>query len=138
MEEINSLNILGKYSTCSSILKKHQCNGKKLAIIIPIPKKFSKRMSNFRGIFLMSIAVKTFNRIILNRIYDKISPHLRPFQARFRKRKSCTEQIHIIWHILEQYDQQKILLIMTFIDLKKAFDSEKRETMWKIREYLKK
>ena len=33
-------------------------------------------MSNVRGIFLMSIAVMTFNHIILNRIYDEISPHI--------------------------------------------------------------
>ena len=67
----------------------------KKAIIIPVPKKLSKSMSNFRGISLISIAAKTFNHVILNRIYDEISPQLLPFQAGFR-RKSCIEQINII------------------------------------------
>ena len=89
-------------------------------------------MSNFRGISLMSIAAKVFNRVILNRIYDEISLHLRPFQAGFRRGKSCTEQIHIIRRILEQYHQKNIPTFMIFIDFKKAFDSINKDTMWKI------
>ena len=91
----------------------------KKAIIIPVPKKSSKNMSNFRGISLMSIAAKVFNRVILNRIYDEISSRLRPFQAGFERGKSCTEQIHIIRRILEQYHQKNISTVMTFIDFKK-------------------
>ena len=62
----------------------------KKTIIIPIAKKLSKSLSNIRGISLMSIAAKTFNRVILHRTYDEISPQLRPFQAGFRRRKSYT------------------------------------------------
>ena len=80
----------------------------------------------------MSIAAKVFNRVILNRIYDEISLHLRPFQAGFRRGKSCTEQIHIIRRILEQYHQKNIPTFMTFIDFKKAFYSINRDTIWKI------
>ena len=104
----------------------------KKAIIIPVPKKPIKNMSNFRGISLMSIAAKVFNRVILNRICNEISPRLRPFQAGFRRSKSCTEQIHIIRQILKQYHQKNIPTVMTFIDFKKAFDSINGETMWKI------
>ena len=68
----------------------------KKAIIIPVSKKSSKNMGNFRGISLMSIAAKVFNRVILNRIYDEISSRLRPFQAGFKRGKSCAEKIHII------------------------------------------
>ena len=89
-------------------------------------------MNNFRGISLMSIAAKVFNRVILNRIYDEISKILRPFRAGFRKKKSCTEQIHIIRRIIEQYHQKNKPIVMTFIDFKKAFDSIDREIMWKI------
>ena len=83
------LNTFGRYSTLSEIMKKRQHNGKK-AIIIPVLKKSSKSMSNFRGIFLMLIAAKVFN-FVTHRIYDEISSHLRPFQAAFRRGKSCTE-----------------------------------------------
>ena len=112
-------------------MKKHQRNGKK-AIIIPVPKKPSKNVSNFRGISLMSIAAKVFNRVILNRIYDEISLRLRSFQDGFRRGKSCTEQIHIIKQILEQYHQKNIPTVMTSIDIKKAFNSINRDTMLKI------
>ena len=88
-------------------------------------------MSNFREISLMSIAAKVFNRVILNRIYDEISPRLGPFQAGFRRGKNCTEKIHIR-RILEQYHQKNIPTFMTVIDFRKAFDSINRETMWKI------
>ena len=91
--------------------------------IIPIPKKPSKSKSNFRGISLISIVAKVFYRVILNRIYDEVSPRLRSFQAGFRRGKSCTEQLHI----LEQYHQKNIPIIMTFIDFKKAFDSLNRK-----------
>ena len=91
-------------------------------------------MSNVRGISLMSIAAKVFNHVTLNRIYHEISSRLRPFQAGFRRGKSCIEQIHIIRQILEQY-QKNIPTVMTFIDFKKAFDSINRDTMWKILRY---
>lgn len=81
---------------------------------------------------LLSITAKVFNRVILNRIYDEVSPQLRPFQAGLRRGKSCTEKIHNIRRILEQYHQKNISIIITFIDFRKAFDSAKRETMWRI------
>ena len=89
-------------------------------------------MSNFRGISVMSIAAEVSNRFVLNRIYGKISARLCPFQAGFRRGKSCTEQTHIIRRTLEHYHQKNTRTVMTFMDFKKAFDSINRVTMWKI------
>ena len=120
-------------SICNSILNgqdpPHQW---KENMIVPIPKKPSKSMSDFRGISLMSIVAKAYNRMILNRIYDPIDEVLRPFQAGFRKSRSCAEQIHILRRIIEAYHQRQLPIIATFIDFKKAFDSVDREAMWKI------
>ena len=77
----------------------------------------------------MSIAAKFFNRVILNRIYDKVSPQLRPLHAEFRRGKGCTEQIHIIRHIHEQCHHKNVPIIMTFRDFKKVSNSVNRETM---------
>ena len=101
-------------------------------IIIPIPKRPSKSMNDFRGISLMSIVTKVYNRMLLNRIYDPIDTVLRPFQAGFRKSRSCAEQIHILRRVIETFHQRQLPMIATFIDFKKAFDSVDRDTMWKI------
>ena len=65
-------------------------------IINPIPKKASRHMKDFRGITLMHIAGKVYNKMLLNRIYESIDNILRPFQAGFGKGRNCLEQIHVL------------------------------------------
>ena len=101
-------------------------------LIVPIPKKPSVQMTHFRGISLMSVAAKVFNRLLLNRIYDEVNSKLRPFQAGFRRGMCCAEQIHTLRRITEGFHQKQLPVIVTFIDFSKAFDSINREVMWKI------
>ena len=102
-------------------------------IIIPIPKKEDKNlMSNYRGISLMSLATKTYNRILLNRIHEPLDSILRTNQAGFRKDRSCIDQIHTIRRILEGAVDKQLSIYITFIDFKKAFDSIDRKTMFDI------
>jgi hypothetical protein len=89
-------------------------------------------MTNYRGISLMSIAAKVFNRVLLNRIRDPIDKLLRNNQAGFRRRRGCNQQIHILRRIMEGAYTQDISLYATFIDFKKAFDSIDREMMFAI------
>ncbi len=64
-------------------------------VIIPLPKKGDlSLMTNYRGISLMSIAAKVYNKILLNRIRPHIDPLLRSNQAGFRSGRSCAQQIH--------------------------------------------
>ena len=60
--------------------------------IVSIPKNASSKMTDFRVITLMSVAAKTFNRLLLNRLYPVLNERLRVYQARFRKKRNCTEQ----------------------------------------------
>uniref|UniRef100_A0AAV2JEM2 Ig-like domain-containing protein n=1 Tax=Knipowitschia caucasica TaxID=637954 RepID=A0AAV2JEM2_KNICA len=54
--------------------------------LIKLPKKGDlSSCSNYRGITLLSIPGKVFNRILLNRMKDSVDPHLRDQQAGFRK-----------------------------------------------------
>ena len=101
-------------------------------IIIPIPKKASKSMKDFRGISLMSVAGKVYNKMLLNRIYKPIDNVLRPFQAGFRKGRNCLEQIHILRRLFEAYHQRQLPVIATFVDFSKVFDSVDRNALWKI------
>lgn len=102
-------------------------------IIVPVPKEGNLQlMTNYRGISLMSIAAKVYNRMLLNRIYPKVDKLLRPNQAGFRKGRSCIQQIHILRRIIDGARLRHLPLSITFIDFKKAFDSIKRDVMFAI------
>ena len=101
-------------------------------IIIPIPKKASKHMKNFRGTTVMPIAGKVCNKMLLNHIYEPTDNILRPFQAGSRKGRNCLEQIHILRSLLEAYHQRQLPLLATFVDFNKAFDSVDRNVLFEI------
>ena len=102
-------------------------------VIIPLPKKGDlSLMTNYRGISLMSIAAKVYNRILLDRIRPHVDPMLRNNQAGFRPGRSCAQQIHILRRIMEGFKEYQLPLIVTFVDFKKAFDSINRSMMFSI------
>ena len=101
--------------------------------LIKLPKKGDlSSCSNYRGITLLSIPSKVFNRVLLNRMRDAIDTHLRDQQAGFRKDRSCTDQIATLRIILEQSLEWNSPLYINFIDYEKAFDSVDRPTLWKL------
>ena len=101
--------------------------------LIKLPKKGDlASCSNYRGITLLSIPGKTFNRVLLNRLKDAVDPHLRDHQAGFRKNRSCTDQIATLRIILEQSVEWNSPLYVNFIDYEKAFDSVDRQSIWKL------
>ena len=102
-------------------------------LIVPVPKSGNLQlMTNYRGITLMSIAAKVYNKLLFNRIVHVIDQILRKNQAGFRKERSCIQQIHILRRIMEGANANNIPLLITFIDFKKAFDSVNRNMMFAI------
>ena len=102
-------------------------------VIIPLPKKGDlSMMTNYRGISLMSIAAKVYNKILLNRIRPHVDPLLRRNQAGFRPGRSCAQQIHILRRIMEGFKEYQLPLTVTFVDFKKAFDSINRSVMFSV------
>ncbi|CAH8498299.1 unnamed protein product, partial [Schistosoma bovis] len=101
--------------------------------LVKIPKKGDlSKCENYRGITLLSIPGKVFNRLLLNRMKDAVDAQLRDQQAGFRKDRSCTDQIATLRIIVEQSVEWNSSLYINFIDYEKAFDSVDRRTLWKL------
>ena len=73
-----------------------------------------------------------FSRVLLNRIKDAVDPHLRDQQVKFRRGRSCTDQIATLRIIFLQSREWNSPLYVNFIDYEKAFDGLDRQTLWKL------
>ena len=101
--------------------------------IVKLPKKGDlSNCNNYRGITLLSIPGKVFNRVILERIKSATDSKLREEQAGFRKNRSTTDQIATLRILVEQSLEWNAKLTINFLDYEKAFDSIDRDTLWKI------
>ncbi|VDP55650.1 unnamed protein product [Schistosoma mattheei] len=75
----------------------------KEGLLVKIPKKGDlNKCNNYRGITLLSIPEKVFNRVLLNRMKDCVGSQLRDQQAGFRKDRSRTDQITTLRINVEQ------------------------------------
>ena len=75
----------------------------KEGILIQPPKKGALMVrSSYRGITLLSTPDKVLNKILLDRIKAAVDNQLRDQQERFRKDRSCTDQISTLRIIVEQ------------------------------------
>ncbi|KAK6735469.1 hypothetical protein RB195_018590 [Necator americanus] len=86
-------------------------------------------IGNYRPICLLSVIYKLFTRVILNRI-EKVLDEGQPCeQAGFRKGFSTIDHIYTVSKLIEVSREYKMPLCLTFIDLKKAFDSVETEAV---------
>ena len=101
--------------------------------IIPVPKSGElSKTDNYRGISLICIIAKMYNRLILNPIRSVIDIRLRVSQNGFLPKRSTVAQILTLRRIIEGVKANNIEAVMTFIDFKKAFDSIHRGKMMRI------
>jgi hypothetical protein len=85
-----------------------------------------------RGISLMSIAAKLYNKMLLVRLLPLIDEVLRRNQAGFRRGRSTVNQICALRRIFEGVKHKNLSLVATFVDFKKAFDSVNRTRLFEI------
>ena len=103
----------------------------KEGIIIKLPKKGDLTIcDNWRGITLLSVVMKIFMRIILDRMVGEVDKNLRREQAGFRSGKSCIDHINTLRLIIEQAVEYNSPLFLLFVDYEKAFDSISRGCIW--------
>ena len=95
-----------------------------ITAILPIPKGVKKFCpENSRGISILPVATKIYNRLLLNRIRNHIEPRLRYNQNGFRPGRGTREHILALRRIIEEAINYQLPCVISFIDFSKAFDS---------------
>lgn len=88
------------------------------------------KMSNYRGITLMSITSKVYYRLLLNHIWDPLEKILCVNQGGFCRDCGCVKQIDLLRRILEGVRVPNLPFVGTFVNFCKAFDSIARLVMF--------
>ena len=102
-------------------------------LIVPIYRKGDKKeCSNYRGITLLSKAMKMFQQIMKKRIIAIVENGLEGSQSGFRPGRSTQDHIFRIKHITQKSIQQKKKVFLAFVDMEKAFDRVPRNILWEI------
>nr|VZI01938.1 unnamed protein product [Spirometra erinaceieuropaei] len=84
-----------------------------------------------RGISLLSIAIKIFARIPLNRLSSYLEGLLPESQCCFRRHQDIIKRIFAARQ-LQECQEIRIYLYSTFLDPAKAFDTVDNEGLWKV------
>lgn len=105
------------------------------SLIVPVYKTGDKQdCSNYRGITLLSTAMKLYEKILDRKIRQKIEATLEETQSGFRKGRSIQDHIFTMKILFEKAKQENRKLYIGYIDLVKAFDKVERKKLWKILE----
>jgi len=101
------------------------------AVIMPIFKKGARNeCGNHRGISLIPVAPKLLTSVILRRLSSIREGHAREEQAGFRPGRGCIDQIFTLRQLLEHRHTYRRPTITVFLDIRAAFDSIDRSTLW--------
>ena len=104
-----------------------------IGLIIPIHKKGdSDDPNNYRGITLLSCFAKLFTSILNARLktWAEVSGNSSDAQFGFKSNHSTIDAAFILKYLIDRQLMAKKKLYCAFIDLKKAFDSISRLSMW--------
>ena len=101
--------------------------------LVPLHKKGSRTScDNYRGIALLSVPGKVFAKAILNCLKPRAEQLLRESQCGFRHGRGCADQLFSLRMLMEKAREYHQPIYACFIDLKKAYDSVHRESLWRI------
>ena len=117
------------YNVCVNTLKIPKMWRQAHVIALQKPGKALDDPKSYRPISLLCHLYEIFERVILNRMKDKIDSHLIRQQAGFRPGKSCTRQVlNLTQHIEDGFETRKVTGVV-FVDLTAAFDTVCHRTL---------
>ena len=103
------------------------------SIIVPIHKKGDKTdCNNYRGISILPTTYKILSNILLSRLIPYAKEIIGDHQCGFRHNRSTIDHIFCIRQMLEKKWEYTEEVHHRFIDLEKAYDSVRREVLYKI------
>ena len=102
-------------------------------LIVPIHKKGDvDDTNNYRGITLVSCFAKLFSSVLNNRLksWSKATDSSTDAQFGFKANHCTLDAVFILKYIIDRQLKDKKKLYCAFIDLRKAFDSVSRASLW--------
>ncbi len=97
----------------------------KRSTIIPIPKKPKiTGLNDYRTVALMSVAMKSFERLVLAYLKDTTGPLLDPLQFAYRANRSVDDAVNMGLHfILQHLNRPGTYVRILFVDFRSAFNT---------------
>ena len=101
--------------------------------LLPFPKKGDRgSASTYRGIILMAMGAKIYNRKLPDRLRPHIDPKLDNDQNGVRKGRFTVAQILTLRKLVERIQPKNLTDIIGFVDFHKTFDSIHRGKLMEI------
>ena len=101
-------------------------------VITPIFKKGDRKdCGNYRGLTLLSTALKIYEKILVSKLNKVIKNQLSDAQSGFRNGYSAQDHIFTLQQIIRKIKDQQKEVYIVFIDIEKAFDRVQRDEIWK-------
>lgn len=103
-------------------------------LVVPIWKGKGDRLdcNNYRGVTLLSVPGKVLAHLLLSRIRSHLLLFQRPEQSGFTPKKSTIDRILALRVLIERRCEFRQKLLAAYVDLKKAFDSVHRKSLWEV------
>ena len=102
-------------------------------LICPIYKKGHRfDCSNYRGITLLNSAYKILSRILFQRLRPLQEVFVGEYHCGFQVGRSTTDQRFTLKKIFDKFREHNLQTHHLFIDFKAAYDTVKRNEVWRI------
>ncbi|XP_071060408.1 uncharacterized protein [Pseudochaenichthys georgianus] len=104
----------------------------KESTIIPVPKSNKiSCLNDYRSIALTSVAIKSFERIILRHLKTSTSPLMDPYQFAYRTNRSVDDAVNLaIHHTLQHLESPNTYARILFLDFSSTFNTINPEKLF--------